>query len=90
MWRSSRLCHPQYKYFARARAWRREFLHGKIVLEIGAGQDFGFPLILIGLGSRGVLVDKYLVIGTRISIPLFIVRYARLPSKNFPESILLG
>jgi SAM-dependent methyltransferase len=36
------------------------FLQGKTVLEIGAGQDFGFPLILIGLGSRAVLVDKYL------------------------------
>ena len=38
----------------------RDALQGKTVLEVGAGQDFGFPLILIGLGCQVVLVDKYL------------------------------
>ena len=36
------------------------FLQGRTVLEIGAGQDFGFPLILIGLGARTILVEFHL------------------------------
>jgi SAM-dependent methyltransferase len=39
---------------------RGVFLARKAVLEVGPGQDFGFPLILIGLGANVILVDRYL------------------------------
>ena len=39
---------------------RETYLRGKTVLEVGPGQDFGMPLILMGLGARTILVDRYL------------------------------
>jgi predicted O-methyltransferase YrrM len=40
---------------------RREcYLRGKTVLEFGPGQDFGFPLILMGFGAETVLLDRFL------------------------------
>ncbi|MEX5213178.1 MAG: hypothetical protein NW703_03340 [Nitrospiraceae bacterium] len=39
---------------------RETSLRGKTVLEVGPGQDFGMPLILMGFGARTILVDRYL------------------------------
>jgi hypothetical protein len=63
------------------------FLQGRTVLEIGAGQDFGFPLILIGLGARTVLVDKYLCDWDKHFHPPFTSVCEMLLSKSFQESI---
>src|SRR5688500_4710040 len=35
-------------------------LRNRTVLEIGPGQDLGFPLILMGFGAKMVLIDRYL------------------------------
>ncbi len=35
-------------------------LRDKTVLEVGPGQDFGMPLILMGFGAHMILVDRYL------------------------------
>ena len=33
---------------------------GKTLIEIGPGQDFGIPLVMMGYGAKAILVDKYL------------------------------
>ncbi len=36
------------------------YLTGKTILEIGPGQDFGIPLVLMGFGvSKAVLIDRF-------------------------------
>ncbi len=62
----------------------RALLQGKTVLEIGAGQDFGFPLILIGLGSRTVLVDKYLCNWDKHFHPSFYRSLRQAAIERFP------
>ena len=39
---------------------REAYLKGKTIMEIGTGQDFGMPLILIGYGANSMIVDPYL------------------------------
>ncbi len=37
-----------------------KFLDGKIILEVGPGQDFGVPLVLMGFGvKKAILIDKF-------------------------------
>lgn len=37
-----------------------KYLVGKIIMEVGPGQDFGMPLILMGFGAKAIVVDRYL------------------------------
>ena len=60
------------------------FLQGRTVLEIGAGQDFGFPLILIGLGARTILVDKYLCDWDKHFHPSFYLCLRNAAIEKFP------
>lgn len=37
-----------------------KYLEGKTILEVGPGQDFGVPLVLMGFGvKKAILVDKF-------------------------------
>lgn len=36
------------------------FLPGKTVCEIGPGQNFGIPLVMMSYGAKGVIIDRFL------------------------------
>lgn len=63
---------------------RRAFLARKTVLEVGPGQDFGFPLILMGFGANVVLVDRYLAQWDQNFHPVFYRALRKVLTKKFP------
>lgn len=64
---------------------RSKFLANKRILEIGPGQDFGVPLILMGYGAQAVLVDRYLVGWDPDFHPEYYRRLLTEVSEVFPE-----
>lgn len=64
---------------------REHYLPQKTVLEIGPGQDFGMPLILMGFGARVVLVDRYLHAWEPAFHPLYYRSLRQTAVQAFPQ-----
>lgn len=62
----------------------KDFLLNKTILEIGAGQDLGLPLILTGLGTKTVVADKYLCKWDEAFHPSLYRRLREVMVEQFP------
>jgi len=60
------------------------FLASKTFLEVGPGQDIGFPLILMGFGAKVILVDRYLCQWDESLHPAYYRALRKTVTETFP------
>ena len=61
-----------------------KYLSGRWFLEIGPGQDFGMPLVLMGYGAKVVLIDRFLCQWTAQIHRPFYRRLKQRAAEEFP------
>ena len=64
----------------------KDFLKGKTLIEIGPGQDFGIPLVMMGYGAQAILVDKYLCSWDNAFHPHFYTKLRQAVIEFFPDA----
>jgi SAM-dependent methyltransferase len=63
------------------------YLNGKTILEIGPGQDFGVPLLLMGFGvTKAILIDKFFCEWNENFHPEYYRKLLGKAQQSYPET----